>query len=89
MNDIPIYVVQNHRSPEIFERGKDQFDTLYKEGGQSARVMCVAVHPYNIGVPHRIGYFDALMDYIKFHEGVMFMTGGEILDWYNSETQET
>lgn len=84
MNDIPMYVVQHHQSQEIFERGKAQFDTLYREGADSARVMCIAIHPYVTGVPHRIGYFDALIEYIKFHEGVVFMTGSEILDWYKS-----
>ena len=86
LNDIPIYVAQHHRSPEIFERGRDQFDTLYREGAANARVMCIATHPYVTGVPHRIGYFDKLLDYLKQQDGVLFMTGGEILDWYKQAT---
>ena len=85
MNDIPMYVVQHHRSPEIFERGKDQFDRLYSEGSDSARIMCIAVHPYVTGVPHRIGYFEKLLEYITSHDDVALMTGGEILDWYDSQ----
>ncbi|MFQ5857241.1 MAG: polysaccharide deacetylase family protein [Anaerolineae bacterium] len=84
INDIPIYLIQQHRSPEIFERARDQFDTLYREGADSARVMAISVHPYVTGVPHRIKYFDQIFEYIKQHEGVLFMTGGEILDWYKS-----
>ena len=64
LNDIPIYVVQHHRSPELFERGKDHFDTLCREGSDSARVMAIAMHPYVTGVPHRIGYLDRLLEYI-------------------------
>ena len=84
VNDIPIFLVQQHRSPELFERARDQFDTLYKEGAQNARVMAISMHPYITGVPHRIVYLDKILDYIKGHEGVLFMTGSEILDWYKS-----
>ena len=84
LNDIPIYAVQHHRSPEIFERTRDQFDTLYREGAESARIMAISTHPYITGVPHRIKYFDLIFDYIKQFEGVVFLTGSEILDWYNS-----
>jgi len=84
VNDIAIYAIQHHRSPELFERARDQFDTLYQEGAKSARIMALAVHPYLTGVPHRIRYFDKVFEYIKAHDGVLFMTGSEILDWYKS-----
>ena len=86
LNDIPIYLIQHHKSPEIFERAKDQFDTLYREGAESARVMCISTHPYITGVPHRIKYYNMIFDYIRQFEGVVFMTGSELLDWYNGET---
>jgi peptidoglycan/xylan/chitin deacetylase (PgdA/CDA1 family) len=86
-SDITMYVVQNHRSPEIFDRGKDQFDRLYSEGAEAARIMCIALHPYVIGVPHRIGYLEKLLEYITSHDDVALMTGGEILDWYDSQAQ--
>jgi allantoinase len=86
LNDIPIYLIQHHRSPELFERARDQFDTLYREGAESARIMAVSTHPYITGVPHRIKYFDMIFDYIQQFEGVVFMTGSEILDWYKSVT---
>lgn len=84
INDIPLYLIQHHRSPELFERGRDHFDTLYREGEQHARIMAISTHPYITGVPHRIKYFDMLFDYIRQFAGVVFMTGSEILDWYNS-----
>ena len=83
LNDIPIYLVQHHRAPEIFERAKNQFDTLYEEGAESARVMAVSTHPYITGVPYRIKYYNQIWEYIRQFQGVVFMTGSEILDWYN------
>ena len=61
-------------------------NTLYRESAGGARVMCVAVHPYVSGVPHRIKYFNQIFDYMKKHEGVVFMTGAEVLDWYLEAT---
>ena len=56
----------------------DQFDVLYKEGAKSGRVMAIALHPYLIGVPHRIGAFDAALKYICKHKKVWKATGSEI-----------
>ena len=61
---------------------RDTFDTLWREGAQSGRVMCIAVHPYNMGQPHRIGHLAAALDYILAHDGVWAATGSEIADWY-------
>jgi peptidoglycan/xylan/chitin deacetylase (PgdA/CDA1 family) len=83
LNDIPIYVVQHHRSPEIYERSRDAFDILYEEGAESARFMGISMHPYVSGAAHRIKYIDKIIEYIKGYEDVLFMTGEEILDWYN------
>ena len=82
INDIVLHLVQQRPSPELFERTRDQFDTLYSESAQGAKVMCVAVHPYVSGVGHRIKYFRQIFEYMQQHDGVVFMTGEEILDWY-------
>jgi peptidoglycan/xylan/chitin deacetylase (PgdA/CDA1 family) len=83
LNDIVIYLVQHHSSPEIYERARDAFDTLYEEGAESSRIMGIAVHPYVSGAAHRIKYIDKIFEYMKKHDGVLFMTGEEILDWYD------
>ncbi len=85
LNDIPMMMVQHHAARELYDRTMDQFTRLYAEGEQSARVMSIAVHPYITGVPHRIGYFEQLLDAIKQYPGVLFWTGEQILDWYRSE----
>jgi peptidoglycan/xylan/chitin deacetylase (PgdA/CDA1 family) len=85
LNDIPMFAIQHHRAPELFDRIRDQFDTLYRESENGARVMAIAVHMYLTGAPHRIKYFDQALDYIRGHEGVVFMRGGEMLDWYKAE----
>lgn len=83
VNDIVIYAVQHHSSPEIYHRARDAFDTLYAEAADGARFMGISMHPYVMGAAHRAKYLNKIIEYIKGHEGVLFMTGEEILDWYN------
>jgi peptidoglycan/xylan/chitin deacetylase (PgdA/CDA1 family) len=82
LNDIPVMVIQHQVADEWVRRCKDQFDRLYAEGAKNPRVMAIAVHPYNSGVPHRIKYFEAVYDYMRKKKGVWFTTGEEIYEWY-------
>ncbi len=65
----------------------DQFDVLYREGAKSGRVMAIAIHPYLIGVPHRIGALDAALKYICKHKKVWKATGSEIARHYRAQMQ--
>ena len=85
MNDITVYALQQHQSDEFLRRGRDQFDRLYSESADNARVMAISIHPYVTGVPHRIRYLEELLDYVGGHEGVSWMTASEIGDWYTNE----
>jgi peptidoglycan/xylan/chitin deacetylase (PgdA/CDA1 family) len=86
INDVVISAVQQHRSDEIFRRGRDHFDRLYLDGAKAPRVMAISIHPYLTGVPHRIKYLEALYDHILGHDGVVMWTGEQILDWYRGQT---
>jgi hypothetical protein len=35
-----------------------------------------------IGVPHRFGYFEEMLDLLMNTPEVCFMTGSQIADWY-------
>jgi allantoinase len=85
INDIPIFLLQHHPAEELFRRARDQFETLYAEGAETARIMAIAVHPYISGAPHRIKYVDRIFRYLKKHPGVVFWSGEEILDWFDRE----
>jgi peptidoglycan/xylan/chitin deacetylase (PgdA/CDA1 family) len=82
INDIPMFLIQHHPAEELLRRSRDQFDTYYREGERGARIMAIAVHPYITGVPHRIGYLERVLAYLRQHQGVLFWTGSQIVDWY-------
>ncbi|MCG6902619.1 MAG: polysaccharide deacetylase family protein [Rhodobacter sp.] len=83
-NDIVVHALQGHESDVFLKRGRDQFDRLYAEGAENARVMAISIHPYITGVPHRIRYLEELLDYVGGHDGVTWMTASEIGDWYTA-----
>jgi allantoinase len=84
LNDIPMMIVQHHESDYLLKRAIDQFDRLYAEGKDRAKIMALAIHPYISGQPHRIKYLEAIYDYVNRFEGVLHWNGVEILDWYKS-----
>jgi allantoinase len=82
LSDLPMMVVHQHESRVWQERVVDQFDRLYREGAEQPRVMSMSIHPYIMGVPHRIKYFESAYDYMLQHDEVWFTTAEEIYDWY-------
>ena len=64
-NDIVIHALQHLPSDQFLKRCTDQFDRLYLEGASNARIMAISIHPYITGVPHRIKYLEALLDYVR------------------------
>jgi len=82
LNDIPMMAVQHHEADYLLKRFIDQFDRLYAEGQQRAKIISLAIHPYLSGQPHRIKYLEAIYEYTRRFDGVLYWTGEEILDWY-------
>ena len=81
LNDAPLF--RDHYEGDYFAQiCKEQFDQLYKEGAESGRVMCIALHPYLTGQPHRIRYLDEILSYIMSHDGVWQTTADEIAEYY-------
>jgi hypothetical protein len=82
VNDIAVLMHQNHTAEEYYRMVCDQFDTLYREAEENAKVMALPLHPFITGLAFRIKYLDKALDYICSHEGVWRTTSREIADWY-------
>ena len=81
LNDVPM--LGRHFEADYFaECCIRQFDRVYAEGAENGRLMCIAIHPFMIGRPHRIGYLDKILEYIMGHDGVWQATTDEIAEYY-------
>lgn len=86
LNDIPIYLGQNHESSALYDRVVDHLDTLLADEPKTARLMPIGVHPFIVGQPHRFKHFVKALEHLKANPAVTFMTGSELLDWYREAT---
>ena len=82
INDSPQLYYRDRSIDEFEAMIKRQFDVLYAEGADSARVMAICLHPFIIGAAHRIGGLDSALAYICSHAGVWKATGEEITRAY-------
>ncbi|WP_439573999.1 polysaccharide deacetylase family protein [Phreatobacter sp.] len=87
LNDIPTIMIQHHPAREFLDRTMAQADRLIAEAASAgplggAKVMGFAIHPYIMGVPHRMAVIEALLDALMARPEVVFMQGRAIRDWY-------
>lgn len=84
INDLPQFMRLGRTAHEFADMIRRQFDTLYQESVEtgSGRVMAICLHPFIIGVPHRISALDEALSYIDGHAGVWKATGSEIIEHY-------
>lgn len=85
LNDSIIYAVEKHSSDEMLERVKRTVALFEREAQKRPRVLTLGLHPHLIGVPHRFGSFEQMLDLLIKTPGVCFMQGHDIADWYTSQ----
>ena len=84
-HDIATMILQNHELPYWVTKCRDTLDRYLDESAERVKIMAVALHPYIMGQPHRIGYLERAYADINSHQGVVHMNGAEILDWYAAQ----
>jgi allantoinase len=84
-NDVAMMLIQHHKATEYHDRAMDQFEQIYHDSADSARVMALVVHPYIMGAPHRARHFGRILEKISHRPDVVFWTGEQIYDWYLSQ----
>jgi hypothetical protein len=85
INDIPMMLLQAHTAEEFYRRGEAQLDRLWLDSAKQTRVMSISIHPYIMGVPHRIAQLERLLDAVLEKPEVHLCTGSEIANCYESQ----
>lgn len=82
LNDAPL-LMRSHVEADAYEGlCRDQFDRVYRDAADGGRVLCLALHPFAIGQPHRIGALDRVLDHFRSHDGVWIAHASAIVDHY-------
>lgn len=85
LNDIPAFMNVGVSASDFGDMIVDQFDVLYAEGAENARVMPICLHTFLVGQPFRAKHLKRAFDYIASHQDVWLTTGDEVNDWYRSQ----
>ena len=62
-------------------------DEAEKEGGAGGTVMCIPLHSYLIGQPHRIGAFEEVLRHIAADGRAWITKAGDIADAYRAQVE--
>lgn len=94
LNDAPLLMRAHIEGPDYVERAMAQLDRLYGEASAGAsgeapagtdpggRLMCLPLHPFAVGQPHRVRQLDRLLGHLRNHERVWFARATDIVDHY-------
>lgn len=85
INDSIIFAIEKHASDEMYLRLEKTLRLFERESRRSPRILALGLHPHLIGVPHRFGSFERMLDLLMNTPGVCFMTGSQIADWYSAQ----
>jgi allantoinase len=82
LNDVRCMYARGYPPEAYAAMVKTAFDQLYEEGAENGMVLCLPLHPFVIGQPHRIAALNDVLAYVTSRHDVWLATGGEIADWY-------
>lgn len=85
-DDVQLMWLRRVATSRYADVAAEAFETLREEGG---RVFCLSLHPWLIGMAHRIKYLDIALQRIGTHDGTWQATAGEIVDWYRKTMMKT
>ena len=86
IDDLHLFWQYKHRPQDFVEEVLDHFRLLYREAARhGGRVMALSLHPWVIGVPHRIKALEDALDGIMDHADVWSATGAEILAAFRAQ----
>ena len=85
INDSIIYAIEKHSSDEMLQRLTRTLALFERESRSQPRVLALGLHPHLIGVPHRFGSLEQMLDLLLRTPGVCFVQGHDIADWYTAQ----
>ena len=89
INDSIIYAVERHATDEMLRRLQNTLALFVRESATRPRVLAIGLHPHLIGVPHRFGSLETMLDLLMKTPGVCFMQGSQICDWFTKQVPFT
>ena len=82
LNDSIIYAIEKHATGQFLDRTSRTLKLFERESNTHPRVLAIGLHPHLMGVPHRLGEFESMLDLLMQSPQVCFLKPHEIYEWY-------
>ncbi|MDC0032949.1 polysaccharide deacetylase family protein [Alphaproteobacteria bacterium] len=80
VSDLQAFHFMNASPTDFTQMITDAFNVLHRESEKSGRVVGISLHPFIIGLPHRIGALERGLEYVCRHDDVWLATAEEVTD---------
>ena len=84
VNDGPLWAGWGMHSNVQYDRVVWTLETFEEELKENCRVLVLPLHPHLVGVPHRMIWFNRILDLLLQRKDTVFLNGSAIADWYAS-----
>jgi len=81
-NDGTLWAGLGMHSNVQYERVIWTLETFDEELKTNCRVLVLPLHPHLVGVPHRMNWFNRILDVLVARPDTIFLNGSQIADWY-------
>ncbi len=85
LNDSIIYAIEKHATGQFLDRTARSLALFERESQRRPRVLAFGLHPHLMGVPHRFGEFEQMLDKLMASSKTVFLKPKEIADWYEKQ----
>lgn len=82
LNDSVLYAMWNLPTGAFLSRLTQTLETFDAEPETAPKVLSLGLHPHLMGVPHRAGEFNAMLDLLTAHPDVVFVQPHQTMDWF-------
>jgi len=85
INDSVLWAMHHYSSSEMYDRVVSTLETFQTELQSEPRILTLGLHPHLIGVPHRFGYLERILDLLLGRDDSIFLTGSQVLEWFREQ----
>jgi hypothetical protein len=85
LNDSIIYAIEKHATGQFLDRTQRTLSLFEKESARRPRVLALGLHPHLMGVPHRFGEFESMLDRLIASSKTTFVLPAQIADWFEAQ----
>ena len=85
LNDSIVYAIEKHATGQFLDRTERTLALFETESAKRPRVLALGLHPHLMGVPHRFGEFERMLDCLIASPKTVFLTPAQIADWFEAQ----